>query len=313
MGHDGSVKVPARSPLALSLALASTAIGCAEPQQPTPAETGRTREDGIAAGLEQTEPLCDGSDEIRWATAEGLGGRVYVPPFMLDYGALHISIDGQCNFSLYDDSLRGLRRGVISANRATALARDLHFGSYARLAEYEPPVCSDSPGAWVADGTATLRVDCISTGAPPDLVSLASRIQPLTRELDAIAERVWRPVQIQILSLPMPELTVLPSQPIYDWNAPLDLAARALNYADYVDTDLPAEGIPVEDDATLAHLDELRARDIAADDAVQATGGYRFVERGLFVRDAEGRIFQVLVRDEPSEAVRRGWDVLINY
>jgi hypothetical protein len=37
------------------------------------------------------------------------------------------------------------------------------------------------------------------------------------------------------------------------------------------------------------------------------TGGSRLVERGWFVRDAEGRIFQVLVRDEPSEAVRQAW------
>lgn len=69
----------------------------------------------------------------------------------------------------------------------------------------------------------------------------------------------------------------------------------------------------MEDDATLARLDELRSIDVAADDAVLDTGGHRLVERGLIVRDAEGRTFQVLVRDEPSEAVRQAWAVLAPY
>jgi hypothetical protein len=263
------------------------------------------------AGCGETLVLCDSSEDVRWAIARGLGGRVNVSPFMLDHGTLRISIDGQCNFSLYDDSLRGLRRGVISANRASVLARDLHLGSYARLAEYDPPVCQDSVSEWVADGSAVLHLNnCLSheAGAPGDLLSLARRIEPLARELDAISERVWRPVQVQILTVQESELIVRPTHPIYDWNAPLDLAANALSYADYADTDLPATGIPVEDDATLARLDELRALGIeAADDA----GACACIERGLFVRDAEGRILQVLVRDEPSEAARQGWDVLL--
>jgi hypothetical protein len=130
------------------------------------------------------------------------------------------------------------------------------------------------------------------------------RIGSLQRELDAIAERVWRPVQI----LPLSEPNVLQSQPVYDWNAPFDLAAQAVSWVDYSNFELSAPGIPVEDEATLARLDELRAIDIEA----EAARGFACacVERGLFVRDAEARIFQVLVRDEPSEAVRQGWAAL---
>jgi hypothetical protein len=266
---------------------------------------------GVAlVGCGETPALCDGSDEVRWAYAQGLGGRSYEPPFLAKYGALHITIDGRCEFSLYDASLRGLRRGVINRGFAQKLERELHFGEYASFARVEASICLDSAGASMADITGSVQTDCGWTGPdiPQALLDTVRRIESLPRELDAIAERVWRPVQIQIVSVPQPELTVLPRQPIYDWNAPLDLAARALNYADYADSDLPAEGIPVEDDATLARLDELRAIDIEA----EAARGFACacVERGLFVRDAEGRIFQVLVRDEPSEAVRQGWTAL---
>jgi hypothetical protein len=263
-------------------------------------------------GCGETPALCDGSDEVRWSHAQGFGGRNYEPPFLAEYGALHITIDGRCEFSLYDASLRGLRRGVINPGFAQKLERELHFGEYASFARVEPSICLDSAGAWMADITGSVQTDCGWTGPdiPQALLDAVARIGSLPRELDAIAERVWRPVQIQIVSVPQPELTVLPRQPIYDWNAPLDLAARALSYADYADSDLPAEGIPVEDEATLARLDELRSIDIEAEAARYACA---CVERGLFVRDAEGRIFQLLVRDEPSEAVRRGWAALAPY
>jgi hypothetical protein len=271
---------------------------------------------GVAlVGCGETPALCDGSDEVRWAYAEGFGGRIYEPPFMAEYGAMRITIDGRCEFSLHDATLRGLRRGVINRGFAQKLERELHFGEYASFARVEVPVCVDGAGAWMADITGSVQTTCGWTGSetPRALRDTGRRIESLPRDLDAIAEHVWRPVKIQIVSMPRPELSVLPSQPIYDWNAPLDLAANALSYADYADTDLPATGIPVEDDATLAHLDELRARDIAADDAVLDTGGYRLIDRGLFVRDAEGRIFQVLVRDEPSEAVQQAWAALAPY
>jgi hypothetical protein len=268
---------------------------------------------GVAlVGCGETPALCDGSDEVRWAHAQGFDGGNYAPPFLAEYGALHITIDGRCEFSLYDATLRGLRRGVINRGFAQKLERELHFGEYASFSRVEAPVCFDGTGVWMADITGSVQTNCGWTGpeTPRALRDTGRRLESLPRDLDAIAEHVWRPVQIQVVSIPQPELTLPPSQPIYDWNAPLDLAARALDYADYADYELPAEGIPVDDDATLAHLDELRSIDVAADDAVLDTGGYRLVERGLWVRDAEGRIFQVLVRDEPSEAVRQGWTAL---
>jgi len=262
----------------------------------------------LACGDAQT--LCDGSDEIRWA-ASGFAGRPYLPPFVRENGALRITIDGQCQFSLHDESLRGLRRGEIDPQRARVLADTLHAGSYARFAEYEGHICLDGTEAWVADGTATLSLTCVSVGdsdAPPGLASLDQRVHDLARELDAISEYVWRPVQIQVLPAQQSTADVLNGQPVYDWNAPLDLAALVLDYADYPG-ELPTAGVAVEDEETLARLDELRRIDIAADDA----GDFRPIELGLRVRDVQGRLFQVLVRDEPSEAVRRGWDVLFDF
>jgi len=254
------------------------------------------------------QTLCDGSDEVRWAYAQGFGGRNYTPPFLAEYGAQHITIDGRCEFSLYDATLRGLRRGVIDPGFAQKLERELHFGEYASFARVEASICLDSAGAWMSDITGSVQTDCGWTGPdiPQALLDTARRIESLPRELDAIAERVWRPVQI----LPLSEPNVLPRQPVYDWNAPFDLAAQAVSSIAYSNGELSAPGTPVEDDATLARLDELRAIDIEAEAARYACA---CVEPGLFVRDAEGRIFQVLVRDEPSEAVREGWAALAPY
>jgi hypothetical protein len=253
-------------------------------------------------GCGETPALCDGSDEVRWAYSQGLGGRNYEPPFLAEYGALHITIDGRCEFSLYDATLRGLRRGVINRGFAQELERDLHFGEYASFAGVEASVCLDSAGAGIADITGSVQTDCGWTGSdiPEALLDTMKRVRSLPRELDAIAERVWRPVQI----LPLSEPNVLPRQPVYDWNAPFDLAARAVSWVDYSNFELSAPGIPVEDDATLARLDELRATDIEA----EADRGFACacVERGLFVRDTEGRIFQVLVRDEVPARLRAG-------
>lgn len=68
-------------------------------------------------------------------------------------------------FSLYDASLRGLRRGVIDAELASTLATELHFGRYARFAEY-PASIGVGASVWISDGTATLSSDCLGPDPP---------------------------------------------------------------------------------------------------------------------------------------------------
>jgi hypothetical protein len=156
--------------------------------------------------------------------------------------------------------------------------------------------CLDGGGAWVSDGTATLDA-CVSPEAPSGWQRAVGSVGDVARELDAIAEPVWRPVHI----LPLADPQVLRHQPVYDWNAPFDLAAHAVIYTDDPTLDRDITGIRVEDPAVLARLDELRALGIEAADAAGAACAC--MDRGLFVRDAEGRIFQVLVRDEQPEGL----------
>lgn len=105
-------------------------------------------------------------------------------------------------------------------------------------------------------------------------------------ELNDIAdEYVWRPLQI----LPLANPNVVRNQPIYDWNAPFDLAAHAVTYSFDEALDRDITPIPIEDPAVLARLDELRLMDIEAEDA---GGRHRYIQPGLFVRDVEGRIFR---------------------
>jgi hypothetical protein len=240
--------------------------------------------------------ICDGSDDVRWASHHTFGHE-WVPPFIAEYGSSGIRIDGHCQFWLYDISLRGLRRGVIGAVLERSIMYWSNYGSYAR---YDNPSyeggCGDAGGGWVSDGTTTLG-SCVSPEAPFGLKRAVGSASYVHGELNDIAEEyVWRPVQI----LPLANPNVLRNQPIYDWNAPFDLAAHAVTYAFDEALDRDITSIPVDDPAVLARLDELRIMDIEAEDT---TPGARYVERGLFVRDADARIFQLFIRDEQPEGL----------
>jgi hypothetical protein len=251
---------------------------------------------GAFACAEEEPQLCDGSDDVRWASHHTFGHE-WVPPFIAEYGSSGIRIDGHCQFWLYDTSLRGLRRGVIGAVLERSIMYWSNYGSYAR---YDNPSfhdgCYDAGGGWVSDGTTTLG-GCASPEAPSGLQRALGSASYVHGVLNDIAdEYVWRPVQI----LPLANPNVLRNQPIYDWNAPFDLAAHAVTYAFDEALDRDITPIPVDDPAVLARLDELRIMDIEAEDAALRA---RSVERGLFVRDADGRIFQLFVRDEQPEGL----------
>lgn len=252
---------------------------------------------GALACAEEEPQLCDGSAEVRWAAHQTFGARDWVPPFIAEYGSGGIRIDGHCQFWLYDTSLRGLRRGVIGAALERSIMYWSNYGSYASF--YDPSfegVCLDAGGAWVSDGTATLG-SCVSPEAPSGWKRAVGSASYVARELDAISEPVWRPIQI----LPLANPNVLPKQPVYDWNAPFDLAAHAVTYSFDEALDRDITSIPVDDPAVLARLDELRILGVqAADDAGRACA---CIERGLFVRDADGRIFQLFIRDEQPKGL----------
>jgi hypothetical protein len=82
-------------------------------------------------------------------------------------------------------------------------------------------------------------------------------------------------------------------RPVLEWTSPLDLDVAAVSFVDLARGLDDDAGVLVEDDATLRLLAELRTLELQRDPSAV----------DLLVRDAQGRHFELLVRDEPPAAV----------
>ncbi len=249
------------------------------------------------------QPICDGSDGIRFTSVYQLGWPSVAEVFSSKYASRLITIDGRCNFWLYDHGPRGLRTGVVDTDLASRLPDELHFGRYSILGQHPPVRCEDCGTTTLTDITGQLESGSGLTDDAPVAGSQAlARARRLFDELDATAEAVWQPIRIRSLANPQRP----PDQAVAAWTAPLDLGALAVSAADPSSGLSPDTGVLLEDEAALALLSELRLAQIEAVElqAASDTPGDP-TPAGFFVRDLQGDTYQLLYRDEPPEPVKR--------
>ncbi|HTV17718.1 MAG TPA: hypothetical protein VMG12_03580 [Polyangiaceae bacterium] len=252
--------------------------------------------DDEAEELPPVQPICDGSDDVRFVFTAFAGFPAhYATTFTGSYGGRYLVIDGRCNYWLGSDTLVGLRTGTIGVDAAATLAEELHFGRYASVADFrDPGQCTDAGLSILDDGTATLRSSCFQPDDVPRIYGEAfTGASRLVQSLDASAQPDWQRSTLLAINDPLDLTQPLPGGAFrvpVPWTAPLDLEPRSVTNLDLtrgLDADT---GVLVEDEPTLAVLAELR---------LAQYDGY-----DLFVRDDRERIFQLLVRDEPPAAVR---------
>jgi hypothetical protein len=291
-----------RHALALVLGVWVGASGCGGATVASSAE----REDE-GAGSASAELLCDGGDRVRFAAWAGLGRAGPELVFSADPAAQFITIDGHCTFWLYDGSLEGLRTGVLDADFARQLSRELHLGRYAEVEAYRSRACLDAGEYAIRDGTASLSNPCGLNDAAPRLwVEAFERTDRLWTELAARSESAWGPTVI----VPFRDVQPAGDRVFHDWTSSFNLAEHVMSGEDFERAIYarPQEvGVRLEDAPTLALLAELRERAIAGRNTpTPSNPWYEFVPPQLSVRDAQGNAFTILLRDQIPEAVVNG-------
>jgi hypothetical protein len=252
---------------------------------------------GDDTALPPTEPLCDGSDELRLVFTSIVGFGSFGSGFSGKYGSGYLVIDGHCDYWLGSETPRGLRTGRLDASTAAALAEELHFGRYSTVAGFrDPGGCTDAGLAVLDDGTATLRTTCWPRDAPRVFREAFSRTSRSYEELDRSGTPAWERTRLLAVRDPFELQPDYPGTPrvAQAWDAALDLEPRSVTGIELAQGLEPDAGVLVEDGPTLAVLAEVRR---AFDDVVPYS-------LDMLVRDAEGRGYQLLVRDEPPERVR---------
>jgi hypothetical protein len=245
--------------------------------------------------LPEVEPICDGTTNLRLVYVALRGFASYGSSFTDRYGSTYLTVDGTCRYWASSDTLNGLRSGVLSPDTANELSNELHFGRYSTAEGYrDQDQCPDAGPAFLRDSTGTIsRPFCGMENAPRVVREAFARGSSLAQELAEAGEPAWRHSTLLALREPpmFPDIPTM--RGASEWSSTLDLDTRAVTFRDLArGPDLDA-GLVVEDEESQALLGRLRQEELRKDP-------YAY---DLLVRDAQDRYFQLLVRDEPPDAV----------
>jgi hypothetical protein len=251
------------------------------PSPPAPLPTLDTP----SAMLPETQPLCDGSERIRFSAGfpEGGGGPVeYFNSF--GFGSF-VVIDGTCRYWVNDSSVRGLRSGVLSTEEAATLSEALHYGQYAVLSAFDLPQCPDGSGPTLTDSTGQLACRCgaCTDVEPAEYGESFAAALALRADLSARDEWAWGPSSI----LPVVDTEGNATLP---WTLAVELSEVAYDTAEQPFSS--DSGVRIDDPGELELLATLRLESIARNDTNR-----------LFVSDANDVDYALWVRDEPAASV----------
>lgn len=245
------------------------------------------------------EPICDGSEDARlvYAMTPGFGNPG--DRFTAVNGDRYLVVTGQCEYVIGDDTLKGMRRGVLEPATADELSSRLHFGRYVQAADFLGTQCPEGAIAVLADTAASLvDIGCGDEAAPQVWQEAFREIWLLYMQLEDQASYDWTSTRVLPVRFPEPAVGL----PVYAWNAELDWEDAAVDSIDLIRGDGTFEGVLVTDAAILADLEQLR-RALLRLDAYASE---------LFVKDSLGRTYQLLLRDElpgaASSALRSALD-----
>jgi hypothetical protein len=235
-----------------------------------------------------TMALCDGSDRIRLLyTNHGGGPLPGGSTFYAAYGHAFLVIDGRCQYQAGNDYLQGVRGGTLDEAQASTIARQLHYGEYARLArETSPNGCPDASALTLSDGEHEVSCVCTcTTEGSADARQTFTNLLQIHMDLIAAGKRPALPLRVLATTD-----VAAPDRPAFDW--PLSWSP-----ADAVDDTRPpgaTTGKLVTDPGDVAALVRLR-------DMLLAAGNYSVP----LPIQAAGTRYDVYPRDELPTAVAR--------
>ena len=238
-----------------------------------------------ALGCGEASParICDGSDRVRLA-AYTAGGGPPSSPLEVEVGYDFLYVDGRCRYAVnLGDWLGATRGGVLDAARASALSSRLDFRHWPSLAGAYGQPAFDA-GALVFDSGRLDRpeISCsICEDLPESIDQIVTGYHEQSVALHAEGTALSGPMRFIVWTG-----TDGPFPPVDASGSPVDFAALA----EVRGTTTPTAHI-TETEAQAASLRALQTATLAQPVARNAHPPY------VTVRDAEGRVFWIEMRD----------------
>lgn len=236
-------------------------------------------------GEQPSVPLCDGSDDVRFITTTSGGG--FVEPFW-SYSKYHgyafVAIDGHCRFWTNGSGIGPTSTGEVADQDARRFAQDSHFGRFASVSDFMDSQCRDAPTVTLIDPTARLDSFCTGTddNAPQAWQDAFTARTTLVERLQT-GSPSWGPAEV----FPI-RVAEVGDNPVIPWTVDVDLDAAAIDSFEERDENW---GVLVSEPTSVEQLSAVRQ---AAIDLGSTTVA--------FVRDDDGGIFSIYVRDKlPAE------------
>ncbi|MCA9593624.1 MAG: hypothetical protein KC776_09950 [Myxococcales bacterium] len=247
---------------------------------------GQSTDSSGGGGTTQSQPLCDGSETLRFVLYSGGGYVEQEYGFTNPYGYSLLAITGQCEAYVSQSYMMGVRHLTLTKERAETVAQEVRRASIAAWSSHQDMSCPDAGGNFISDGQSLASCSCgCDPDAPAGLSDALEKAYQWHDTLWAEGSPLTGPVAVAAApdSSPAPGVTAVPwslSWPITDLPTPNTSAGKV-----------------VTDTADLATLRQLRA------DAALSSLSY--------VPVVDGEQYRLYVRDELPTELATKLDVLL--
>jgi len=115
-----------------------------------------------------TEPICDGSQDMRLGISSGGGFVANTYMFTNPYGNRFLFVDGQCRYHASIDYMQGFASGTLSSAEAEQLATDIGWSMLPTWSAYSDVQCPDAGASIITRPSyaATCICGCQDMGPP---------------------------------------------------------------------------------------------------------------------------------------------------
>jgi len=152
--------------------------------------------------------LCDGSSGARLVYSDDGGNVPTTYSFSHAYGHSFFVVDGSCRYWAGEEYLKGVRTGTLTPERASGIARDLHYSQFARLKAYTGSDCPDATTRTLSDGTNNVRCTCdCRDQTPVEYQQAFSRLDGVFRQLFDAGAPAELPIRVIATDQTHPDYT----------------------------------------------------------------------------------------------------------
>ena len=290
--------------LVIMLTGLAVAVSCGVESEPD--LNTETNEEAATSAAESAEPMCDGSDALRFIQVTEGGGQSITPYYFTEpHGYSFFAVDGKCRYYVEDDYMRGIFTGTLTPDDAAQLSADMHWSELDGWVDLESEgSCFDASTATLIKPNAAVGCYCACKAAP---MGLTEAMRNVTKWQEKMLEE-GTPLDGPVGALIDTTSRGGPSaQPIYEW--PLERSIDSIP-----DLLLEPLGDPrlvagsdqwarFDDPEEFKKLRELRAEALRAKDE---SSGFT---PAILIRDGN-KLYDLYVRDEPQDGFEQAWNDL---